>query len=121
MDTLQLTVTLKEIAIELTVEGGAVKNYVLRELTGKQRDIFLDDVGGRVRFIGGKARGLNSHKDLQANLLTMCLHNDEQKLVTIKELQEFPASTLTTLFKAAQALSGLEDDKEEESADLGND
>jgi len=91
------------------------KNYKLKELTGKQRDTFLNNVGQRMNFVAGKAQGMKSYDGLQSSLLALCLYDDADKLVSEKDIQEYPASVQTKLFKAAQELNGLDEEAVEEA------
>ncbi len=108
MEKLVFELELKEIPVELTGVDGEAKPYKLKELSGKQRDRFLNDMGKRMTFKGGEASSITNFEGLQGGLLALCLHDDEGALVSLEKIQEFPANVLTRLFEAAQKLSGLD-------------
>jgi hypothetical protein len=76
-------------------------------MDGTERDKFLDDFNTRLKYSGTEIQGLNKYEGLQAGLLSRCLYNDKDELVTEAELQKFPASVLNSLFQAANDLSKL--------------
>jgi hypothetical protein len=101
-DVKVLSLTLKEVPVKL---GEA--DFILRELTGAQRDSYLDDIAHRTNMVGGKVQGFKTFKGMQSFLIAMSLLNAEGKAVKEDELQKYPASTLTALFKMAIDLNGL--------------
>jgi len=108
---------------EFPVDLGDGKKYVLRELSGTQRDKYLNNLGGRVRTnADGKVTGMKNFDGLQANLLIRCLFEvqAEGKEVALKEaeIQKFPAKVQTALFNKAKTMSGMDDDAEDTA---GND
>lgn len=109
MENLVLSLERKEIPVDL--DG---KNYKLKELTGKQRDSFFNELGKRMKFVDGKASGMSSYEGLHSKLLSLCLYDESNVLVKESEIQEFPASVSTKLFNAAQELSGLNEKSEDE-------
>ena len=116
METLQFTTVLEEQKVKLDSGGGVVKEYTLKELTGPQREDFLDNLGTRLRYgDNGKPQGLKKHRGLQASLLKMCLYGDDEKLVAKDFLDTLPTRTIEGLFKAAQTISGLNEDGAEEA------
>lgn len=104
MKELKFSLTLKEVTVSLDDES-----YVLRELSGKQRDMYLNEIGPRMKFNAeGKTEGLTNYEGLQSGLLALCLYDKDGELVAEKVLQGWPASVLSDLFDAAQELSGLD-------------
>jgi len=110
---MQFTLNLKQIPIEIIDEQGAKRTFTLKELTGAQRDKFLDDMASRMKYIGIEVQGLSRYEGLQAALLSLCLYDDEDKLIPAKVIQSYPASMVSTLFDRAQSLSGLAISKKE--------
>ena len=97
-------------------EGGQEKLYTLQELTGSERDKYLNFMKGRMKVNSDGTRGgIDDFNGLQARLLSMTLKDPEGKLVPEEVLQKWPARVQTLLFKESQKLSGL-DDKAEEKA-----
>jgi len=107
MEELKFSLKLKEIPVNITDVDGQEKSYTLRELTGAQRDTFLDEMGSRLKYAGGKIQGLTNYKGLQASLVSLCLHDDKGNSIKKEIIQSYPASVLSDLFDAAQDLSGL--------------
>jgi hypothetical protein len=96
---------------------------VLRELSGTQRDKYLNNLGNRARTNkDGKVVGMKDFDGMQANLLTRCLYrvNTGNPDTAFKEgeVQAFPARIQSLLFDKAKELSGMDDDAEESA---GND
>lgn len=116
MEELRFMLKLKEASVNLTDVEGQEKTYVLRELSGAQRDTFLNEIGGRMKFnAAGKMSGLNNYIDLQTGFLSLCFYDDTNSLVKKQVLREYPASVLAELFEVAQKLSGLDKGAEDEA------
>lgn len=108
----ELNFSLERKEVPVILDG---KNYKLKELTGKQRDLFLDNIGKRVNFVAGKAAGMKNYKGLQSFLVSLCLCDENNEPVTEDTIQDYPASAQSALFKAAQELNGLNDEAEAEA------
>lgn len=116
MDYKKFQLKLKEESVEITDVKDETEIYVIRELSGAQRDSFLNDMGGRMKFTAaGKMQGLSDYTDLQTGFLALCLYDDRDVLVALKVLREYPASVLGSLFEIAQKLSGLDKGAESET------
>jgi len=113
MEKLKFTLKLKEVPVDIVDIDGQEKVYILQELTGAQRDIFLNEMGERLKYTGGKAQGLTNYEGLQAGLVSLCLFDDKKEPVKKEVIQSYPASVLSSLFDAAQELSGLVVDEKE--------
>ncbi len=111
----------KELSFSLTLKTLPVKldgeKYTLKELTGDARDNNMDATRERMNFSeDGKPAGFKSFKGLQADLLALSLYDKHDKLVSKEVILAFPASVQNELFKAAQELSALEDEKENDES-----
>lgn len=114
MGPLRLTLKRKVLPVELEGEDGAVKNYLLKGMSGRERDGYLNDMGDRIKLgPDGKPSGLKSFEGVQANLVARCLYTAEGAKVPQETIQDFPAETLNKLFETAQKLNGLDKDAEE--------
>ena len=114
MAGLKLTLRLKEIPVELETEEGVTETYVIKELTGKERDTFLTSMGTRIRYNGkGEPSGLKNFDGVQASLLSLCLCDAQGEKVPEKTIQMFPATAQNEMFKAARELSALGEDSED--------
>jgi len=100
----------------VTIGGEA---YVLIELDGKERDKYLNVLGGRLRHgPDGKAGGVKDFDGLQASLIaaSLCKVVGSER-VPVKQhiIQSWPARVVSGLFEAARDLSAL-DEKEKDEA-----
>lgn len=107
MEELRVSIVLKERPVLVTEANGEERKFVLRELTGEERDVYLSWMSKRIKFEDGKATNITNFEGMQAELLARCLHDEENKLVPVDILQKFPASALSVLFEVAQTLNGL--------------
>lgn len=118
MDTtepVKLTLKLKTIPIELEQEDGLVKTFVLQELTGAERDVYVDLMVKRVKTNArGEPTGIRSAEGMQAQLLARCLRDEDGGKLEVKEIQNFPSTTLNDLFDLAQELNGLGEEAEDQ-------
>ncbi len=115
MEELKFQLNLKEVPVNITNKEGEEKTYTLLELTSQQRAKFLNGLGSRVKYTkSGKPKGLNNHEGLQESLLALCLYNEDKQIVKKDTMKEWPAGMLSKLFDAAQELSGMVDNKEDE-------
>ena len=118
MEELTFQLNLQEVPVSITDKEGQEKMYALRELTSQQRAKFLNGLGSRVRYTkSGHTKGLNNHEGLQESLLEKCLLDEDRQLVKKDTMKEWPAGMLSKLFEAAQELSGMVDNKEEDEDD----
>ena len=111
-ETIRLSLVRKEVSLILE-DGEGEKTWTLRELDGTQRNKYLNKMTSRVKMgAGGKAVGIKSFDGFQADLLKMCLFDENEEAVSIEDIEALPSSTQQEIFKKAQQLCGLEDDKE---------
>lgn len=117
MEKLVFSLKLEELPIKITDKDEVEKTYTLKELTSDQRSTFLNQTGKKVKVSqsGNKVQQITDHKFLQENLLTKCVYDEEDNIITREVLSTWPAKTISGLFKAAQELSGLDEDGEEEA------
>jgi len=99
----------------VTIGGEA---YVLIELDGKERDKYLNVLGGRLRHgADGKPGGVRNFDGLQASLIAASLRKvdgEEKKPVPLNTIQGWPARVVTGLFEAARDLSALDEKEKDE-------
>ena len=114
MEPIKLSLQRKEVPVTLLGEGGVEKAYVLREMSGAQREAYHQLSIKRVRFDPkGKATGVKDFEGMHAELLAFCFFDQEGKAVPREEIQSLPQSAQVQLFNAAQQLNGLVSRKEE--------
>lgn len=116
MEKLAFTLKLEEVPVEITDKDGETKDYVLKELTSNERSVFLNQTGKKVKISSdGSVQSITDHKFLQEDLLTKCVVDEEGNTITREVISTWPSKTVTGLFKAAQELSGLDEDGETEA------
>jgi len=108
-ETLVFDVDLKEVQITLKSAKAEPQDCKLIELTGDERDKYLDMMGDRVKFKEGKPVGLNKYEGFQCDLLCLCLHGPGGALMTKDIINKLPARVQTALYKTASTLSGLDE------------
>lgn len=116
-ETLKFSLDLAEVPVELDSKSGESRAYVLREMTGKQRDLYLQSLRKKATVGKDGQVTLNNFDGLQSNLLTRCLFNSDGENVSEDEIQEFPSKVQTILFEKCQELNGL---NQEEEGEEGN-
>ena len=114
-DELRLKLEREEVNIILENKEGEEKRYTLKELTGKERNKYLNKMSNRVK-IGqdGKAMGIKNFDGFQSDLLKLSLFDESGEHVSEEDIEEFPSSTQQKLFEKAQKLSGLDTTTENE-------
>ena len=117
MAELVFETTTKEVPV--TIDG---KPYVLRELNGQGTSEWRKSTGGDVSFVDGKATITNIRmEDPEVRLLSLCLYNEKNELVTYGVIKTWPQTVLSGLYDAAQELSGLnEEAKKKQKAEAKN-
>lgn len=105
-ETLRFSVKLKSIPVELETEEG-VNNYTLWEMTGEQKDSYLDTMKDRFQVKGEEVVAIASFKGYEASLLSICLKTESGGEVSKKDIQALPATVREQLHQAAQDLNGL--------------
>ena len=102
----RLSLVRTEIVIE-DRNNQEIECYV-QELDGMARDEYvnLSLSRSKVDRDTGVRTGYDV-KDLEANLVHKCLFKADGTKFTFKEVQEFPASTLTGLYRMCEELNGI--------------
>lgn len=109
-----LSFTLKLQTLPVELDG---KLFTITELTGKQRDQYLDANRARLKLDKGKVVGLTSFQGIHAELLTLCMADLNRALVTKDQIDGWPASVTEQLFDAARSLSKLGKDEKAKDTD----
>src|SRR6185503_6977958 len=107
---MSLKFSLKSGMVPVTLEvDGAVVEMELREMTAAARDSYLDRLSSRMKFDNeGKPAGVKKFEGMQSELIGACLFRQESgKAVTSQEIQGWPASVVSDIYKAAQELNHL--------------
>lgn len=99
----------KEHVVELMGDDNVERRYFIRELTGKDRDTYLNFVSPRMSFDDkGNALGIRNISGLAVQMLSMCLFDEAGKLVPRSTIETWPASLLDPMFRKGMELSALE-------------
>ena len=122
-EVMRFSLALETVDVELeSPETGEVTNYILREMDGAARDSYLSFIGKRMKSNEAGDATVTNFDGLQANMLHSCLFriNDDGKEVRVPTgtIQKFPSRVIGALFEKAKAISGMDDEAEEEA---GND
>lgn len=118
MEKLTFTLQLKHLDVE--IDG---KPYVLKELTGRQRDAYLTKNASKMKYVKGKPAGLTTFDGIQTDLLEQCLFDGDGKPVAASVMANWPAHVQEALFDAARELSKIgkeklaDDDKKDGDGD----
>ena len=115
MEALEFSLARKEVPVLMQGTDGDDIHLTLREITGKDRDAFLNVLNSKTRIVDGKPSGLKNFDGIQTALLCKSLFTEAGELVTRKWVDELPASVVSTLFEKAQEISGLVDEDEDEA------
>jgi hypothetical protein len=110
-----LSFKLKTKAWPVTMENaqGQEIKYELRELKAADRDKYVDKLQGRLKVDKqGNVIGLTQYAGMQADLITICMYDEENKPVDRATLNTWPGTTVTKLFHAAQTLNGFREVEE---------
>lgn len=107
----KFTLTRKEVPVE--IDG---QLYTLLEMDGKQRDQYLNHVGGKMKTTSeGKPAGLKDFNNLQSRLISQHLKDLEGEYVKEDVINTYPASVVSGLAEMCREISGLDDEGEEEA------
>lgn len=120
-DVLRFDCGRKQVDVILTIDGKE-KKCVLRELLGGGRNDYLEEVTkGMDIQLGpdGKPKSITkpSMGKLQTLMLTLCLHDENDKLFTAEEIEKLPNRVREALHTKAEEMSTF---SEESMKKVGN-
>lgn len=120
---LEFTTTLQKI--EVTIDGNP---YTLKEMDGTRRGQYQTQLSKRTETTGSGKNVKVTIKDMggmQEELLAFCLFDKNGAPVPAETILKWPSRVSDALYKEAQALNGLETDKEKnargENEEFGSD
>jgi len=100
-------ITVQEFEFDLEDGNGQMIPCKLKEMTGKERDQYMNKIKNRtILNPDGKSGRIKDYNGMFSDLLVMCLYRNGEKMDE-KEIQALPASTQSELFDEAQKLSRL--------------
>lgn len=97
---------LKSLPLVIEDEHGLEQTYTLKELTGLQRDEFVNKTTARATDAKGKEKRHDA-KGLASDLLGMCLYDAQNRLVPANVINGWPSEMQQDIFLEAVELSGL--------------
>lgn len=128
------------IPVRLKERDGTIQLYEIRDITGLQRDRFLNEQARKLKLgAGGAPRGGQDFTGFQSSLITLCLwklnqhveedgsvsgpdENDPPVRIKEKVIQGWPARIQQKLNKMCEKVSGLGKIKKDEGdEEEGND
>lgn len=109
---------LKKIPVKIVDGDGRENECMLKELTGKQRNDYLTKSSKKVSVSKSGDVTAKDFSGMCSDLLAMCLHTPDDKLISAAEIDGWPSEMQMELFTMAVELSGL-DKKGEEAAKNG--
>ena len=116
MEAMKFSLKKKSVPVEMETAEGTTEAYSLVELSGKDRDDYLNAMATKMKYNAkGEPIGIKTFKGLQASLLCLCLEDPNNAKVTQVDLEKYPASVVNELFKAAQKLNALDEEGQEEA------
>jgi len=109
MEAMEFSLILNSRCVVLMDATKKKKNYVIKELDGTARDAYMNGVREKAEFDAkGNVLKIKTFEGSQSGLLSLCLYDDSNTLVTEEEIQKFPSHVLSALHTEAQRLSDLQ-------------
>lgn len=102
---LEILLDIKEEKIKMK-QGITEKYFTLREMTGFERDAYMMGMGKRMQDKEG-VEGIMDFENIQADLISRCLYDNNNALVTVAVISKWPASAQQTLFDKCEEINGL--------------
>lgn len=110
----------REERITLQGADGREEDYLVREMTGPDRDAYLQDMLNRTKRNPDGTTSITQAGNLQSFLVSKCLYSTTVKTadgqparVTMQEINLWPVTVLDAVFKLCQEVSGLDENKDE--------
>ncbi len=105
-----LSLIAESVEVKIKDMSGQVQTYTLRDISGDERDAYIDMQVARLRYgPDGTPGGIKSMAGLMAKLVSLCLYDPTGKRVDEKEVKKFPSALQSVLFQKAKTLCGLDD------------
>lgn len=100
----------REEKVVLEGHNGEDRVVIVREMTGKQRDDYLNAMLGSMELgADGKPTRVKNFAGLSTQLLALTLHEGGQP-VPLDQIETWPASVINGLFDIAQSINALTDE-----------
>lgn len=116
-DVLEITLIRIEETIRVRKEDGTLAEYKIKEMTGTDRDKYLNSMSGKMKTDStGKATGVRDFTGIMTSLIARCLFDEIGKPVSDSFISSWPSSAQKKVFERCQAINGLGDEKNVETA-----
>ena len=103
-----ISILRKSQPVDLEVEEGKQVRFFVKEMSGAQRDEYLNKTAQKSRLDEkGDVVGLKDYRGLYSNLLSFCLYDAEGKLVPESKIQEWPDAAQKALYEMANDINGM--------------
>jgi hypothetical protein len=101
----------KRVELEIEDDDGAVRDYVVVEMSGAVRDQWLTEQAGKVRLDPktGQPTGVKDFKGSMSGLIAKCLFTADGKPVGEDEIQKWSSSIQKELSDLCGEINGLTD------------
>lgn len=114
MEELRFSLKRKAIRLVLEDEEGKERVYFVRELTGADREEYMELLAEKMSFDEkGLPTNMRSFKGVMSDLLKRAIEDEDGKRIAPAIVDNMPSDVQTKIYQAAQKLSGL--DKESAS------
>lgn len=105
---MRISLKRKEIPFEIEKPDSTVTTYKLVELSGAEREAYLDSVRNRMTFgADGKPTGFSTFVGGNTELVAMCVRDENGKKVSKETIADWPGEALVELFEQCQKLNSL--------------
>ena len=109
--TVRFSLKRTEWPFELEDEAGQIKQYLLREMDGRQRDGYMNLFRSKMEVVGQGESARMFPKDFTgqyADFLALSVYDAaNNQLVPLPVIQKWPATVQEALFRKSQELSGF--------------
>lgn len=103
-----ISILRKSQPVDLEVEQGKVARFYVKEMSGAQRDEYLNKTAQKSRLDEkGDVVGLKDYRGLYSNLLSFCLYDADAKPVAESKIQEWPDAAQKALYEMANDVNGM--------------
>lgn len=103
-----ISILRKSQPVDLEVERGKVARFYVKEMSGAQRDEYLNKTAQKSRLDEkGDVVGLKDYRGLYSNLLSFCLYDADAKPVSESKIQEWPDAAQKALYEMANDINGM--------------
>ena len=115
LEPMDLDIDIPEVPVRFRSKDGTIQNLKLKGLSGKERDKFLNAGRNNVKVVQGQPVGLLNYTGFQSRLLCKTLYDENDELVSMEKIEEFPSGVQTKLYIRSCKLSGLDEESVEEA------